>query len=106
MSPALNNRNARVHSRWEQELEDGNASLHKQSARTSQRLPRGGSEGPTPRLDTVIVMLPAHLLIPSKTPTPAPCACLQGPHPPPVRVLNFPFNKGTPGPRTIISIIF
>ena len=106
MSPALNNRNARVHSRWEKELEDGNASLHKESVRKSQRLPRGGSEGPTPRLDTVIVMLSTPLLIPSKIPTPAPCGCLQGPHPPPIRVLNFPFNRGTPGPRTVIIIIF
>ena len=72
MCPGLNNRNARARSWWEKELEDGNASLHQQSVRKAQRLPRGGREGTTPRLGTVTAMFPAHLLIPSKASAPAP----------------------------------
>ena len=73
MCPGLNNRNARVRSWWEKELEDGNASLHQQSVRKTQRLPKGGHEGTTPRLGTVTVMFPTHLLTPSKASAPAPC---------------------------------
>ena len=97
MSPALNNRNARVCSWWEKELEDGNASLHNSQWGRPRGCPGEDVRGPHPLWgqaghchsdvshSSQVRHQRQHLVG---------CGCLQGPPPPPIRVLNFPFNEG------------